>query len=230
MGILLYFVISRHIKALLLYGAMLWYCVGMVKMHETEKTMTAQEYVVHSNRPKGSKGLIERKQVEVVRGRPSQYKEEYINDVRVYLDGCNDRYEEFIKARTERGDTFGQRLKVDLPTRTGVATYIGTTQETLTKWGKLHPVFLAVLKEVDQEQRTRLLNNGLSKAYDPTICKLLLASNHGISDKIEVEHSFSVKDLVEGQENREAVAWDDSSSHLQGLQEASPDEEEEDVI
>ena len=191
-------------------------------MHQSVATMTAQEFIEHSERPKGSKGLIKKKPQVVVMGRPTDYRDTMPDQVNVYLAQCNDRYEQYLKAKTERGDTYGHRLKVDLPTRTGVALYLGTVETTLTVWAKQYPIFNAALKSVDHEQRERLLNNGLSKAYDPTICKLLLAANHGISDKTVIEHQFTIKDMVEQREEVETVAWDKADLHLQGLAEAVP--------
>jgi len=162
------------------------------------------------------------------KGTPSLYRDTFPQLANKYLSECNDRFEQFLKARTERGDTFGERLKVDLPTRTGLAVYLGVTEHTLQQWGKLHNTFLIALKAIDYEQKERLLNNGLSKAYDPTICKLLLAANHGISDKQVVEHQFTIKDMVEQREEVATVAWDDASAHLTGLAEAAPVEEESD--
>jgi len=105
-------------------------------------------------------------------GRPSEYKDEYNELVDDYLQDCIDSYDN------------GKR-EVKLPTVGGFALMIGVNKQTLYNWGAEHPEFLDSLNKIVEEQQNRLINQGLAGNYNSTIAKLILSSNHGMSEKTE---------------------------------------------
>lgn len=135
------------------------------------------------------------------KGRPSEYKEEYIEKVDEYLAICEDEYLKVVKqANAEKGyEMFDERLKVNLPTHEGFALFIDVNPTTLYEWEKKHPLFSKALARIKSKQRGRLIDMGLSGEYNSTIAKLILSSNHGMSEKQIVDNtikgSISLTDL-----------------------------------
>ena len=127
-------------------------------------------------------------------GRPTEYKEEYIEMVDEYLSENFDTYDDATR-----------KLKVKLPTMEGFSTFIEVNRDTLYEWGKVHPKFSDALSEIKKEQQKRLLNMGLSGEYNSTIAKLILSSNHGMSEKTEIDQnikgSISLTDLFDKSRN-----------------------------
>ena len=111
--------------------------------------------------------------------RPTDYKEEYINMVEDYL------------AENEDAGA-GLKLEVKLPTIEGFAVYIGVVKSTLYEWAKKNPEFSNALARLKTEQYKRLLNSGLSGKYNSVITKLILSSNHGLSEKQIVENQVNL--------------------------------------
>jgi hypothetical protein len=112
------------------------------------------------------------------RGRPSEYKPEYCDKVDEYLA---ERQDVEVKRETEKGFTY--KVKVQLPTIEGFAIYIGVPKRTLYDWKDKYEELSHSLEKIVEEQRKRLLDNGLSGDYNSTIAKLILSSNHGMSEK-----------------------------------------------
>jgi len=112
-------------------------------------------------------------------GRPTKYKEEYLDSVTEYLNECVDNYKE---------------KKVLLPTIEGFARFIGVNKTTLYEWCKDNEDFSNALDNIKVEQQTRLINNGLADTYNSTIAKLILSSNHGMREKSDV--TTNDKDLI----------------------------------
>jgi len=123
------------------------------------------------------------------RGRPTSYKEEYCNEVQNYLDLCIDVESEFHKTRGKRSDSYERKLTVKLPTIEGFALHLKVNKTSLYEWDKKYPKFSNSLDLIKTEQRNRLLNKGLSGDYNSTIAKLILSSNHGMSEKVIQELS-----------------------------------------
>jgi len=115
-------------------------------------------------------------------GRPQEYNEEVLSKAREYLDLCND---EEIEREGRTGGTV-YKLKTKLPTKGGLANYLGVHRDTLYDWSQKYPEFSDIMEEVSQEQEDRLINNGLSGDYNPTIAKLLLAK-HGYKESTETD-------------------------------------------
>lgn len=120
-------------------------------------------------------------------GRPTLYTEDMPKRVLKYLNLCQDEWEEFHKTRGEKSDSYEMRLKkVRVPSREGLAKYLKVVVNTLKNWAEEHPDFLTALNLVDQEQKERLFNEGLSGNYNPIISKLGLSANHGMRDKSDL--------------------------------------------
>jgi len=108
-------------------------------------------------------------------GRPSEYKPEYAELVDAYLEDRQDYY-----------DTETKTYKVKIPTIEGFAQFVGVNKTTLYEWEKIHEDISNALEKLRTEQKQRLLDNGLSGKYNPTIAKLVLSANHNMREKTDV--------------------------------------------
>lgn len=115
-------------------------------------------------------------------GRPTEYNQEYVSKALEYLSTCED---------TE-GDN---GLKVKIPTKGGLAYYLGVARDTLYDWSSKYPEFSDIMERLGAEQENRLINNGLSGDYNPTIAKVLL-TKHGYVDKQETDVTSAGKPLI----------------------------------
>jgi len=106
-------------------------------------------------------------------GRPSDKPNNLPEQVRAYLKECKDNFEDEVKS-------------VKLPTICGFSLKMGCSEKTIYNWAKDDPEFLQSLEDIKNEQKSRVLNEGLSGNYNSTIAKLILAANHGMSDKQEL--------------------------------------------
>lgn len=123
-------------------------------------------------------------------GRPSEYSEEILVKANEYLDSCED--EEVEKGSDERPV---YSIKVKLPTKGGLARYLGVARDTLYEWAKIHEEFSDIMEALSAEQEDKLINNGLSGDYNPTIAKVLL-SKHGYKEASEQETTLKGLDLA----------------------------------
>lgn len=123
-------------------------------------------------------------------GRPTKYRAEFIDFAQQYLICCKDVYVE-------------NRLEVQLPTIEGFASFIGVSRDTLYEWAKKHAGFSDTLESIKQLQHQRLVNSGLSGAYNSTIAKLMLCFNHGYSEKKEPlnDKITTIEQLLDAIEN-----------------------------
>ncbi len=106
-------------------------------------------------------------------GRPTEYNQSFIEKSHEYLLSCED--EEIERGSEERPD---YHLNVKLPTRGGLAVYLGVSRDTLYDWASKYPEFSYIMEKLGAEQEERLIRNGLSGDYNPTIAKVLL-TKHG---------------------------------------------------
>lgn len=109
-------------------------------------------------------------------GRPTLYSEVMVAKAKEYLASCHD---EEIEKGTEDRPVYG--LKVKLPTKGGLAIYLGVSRDTLYEWAKDYKDFSDIMEAVGAEQEDKLINNGLSGSYNSTIAKVLL-TKHGYRD------------------------------------------------
>lgn len=106
--------------------------------------------------------------------RPTEYKEEYVEMVDAYIQGCADKYDEEKK-----------EYLVQLPTVEGFALFVGHHKDTIYEWVKIHPKFSDAIDKIKNHQLNKLINKGLSGKYNATIAKLLLSGNHNIREKTD---------------------------------------------
>lgn len=118
------------------------------------------------------------------RGRPTEYKEEYIDMAEHYLADCEDTV-------TERG-----KIQVRLPTTDGFARFLGVARSSLYLWEKSHPDFSDALDKIRNEQQERLVNMGLSGDYNSTIAKLVLSANHNMREKTDTDITTAGEKIV----------------------------------
>jgi len=117
-------------------------------------------------------------------GAPTKYKKKYIELVEEYLKITIDE----IKQKTAKNKDGGRiskylSLKVNLPTLEGYSQYINADIDVMMIWAKKEPKFKRALNKITREQKRRLLNSGLSGAYNPVIAKLILSANHGMNER-----------------------------------------------
>src|SRR3990167_2228111 len=118
-------------------------------------------------------------------GRPTEYSEEYIKKIDEDLESRQDESVSMVKqSNEEKGyEMYENKLKVKLPTIEGFARFIDTDKGLLYDWEKIYPEFHHALSKIRVEQFERLINAGLSGDYNSNIAKLILSSNHGMSEK-----------------------------------------------
>lgn len=99
-------------------------------------------------------------------GRPIEYNEEYVVKAKKYLQSCIDDIEKKV---------------VKIPSKGGLAIALGIARDTLYDWAEKYEDFSDIMEAMGAIQEERLLNNGLSGVYNPTIAKVLL-TKHGYRD------------------------------------------------
>lgn len=123
-------------------------------------------------------------------GRPTEYNDQILVRARDYLRQCEDtdrEVDEEMEAQPHGGSLKRNReskLNVKIPTKGGLARYLGVHRDTLYEWSKVHSEFSDVMDELGAEQEDRLINKGLSGDYNPTIAKVLL-TKHGYREGID---------------------------------------------
>jgi len=135
-------------------------------------------------------------------GRPSEYKPEYVEKV-----------DEYIQLSLKQNKT-----TTELPTLVGLAIYFDKVVNTLKNWGKEHPEFLTALRKLQAYQKRELINRGLLGTYNSTIAKLILSSNHGMTERIDqtsgdepMREPLTVEEMIKRlkaiQESGDGIDW-----------------------
>lgn len=136
---------------------------------------------IGSNKP-----IVEQKPERHPGGRPLTYSEEILTRAREYLDMCEDEEEQQLSGLSVKGtELYKSKVKVNLPSKGGLAYYICVSRDTLYEWAKSYPEFSDIMEELSAKQEKHLINKGLSGDYNPTIAKVLL-TKHGYIDKSDV--------------------------------------------
>lgn len=118
-------------------------------------------------------------------GRPPVYSDEILLKAQEYLHNCQDEEVQVVKQSSEKYEMFDNKLKVKIPTKGGLAVALGVSRETLYAWAKEKPIFSDIMEQLGAIQEERLINNGLSGDYNPTIAKVLL-TKHGYREGTDV--------------------------------------------
>lgn len=120
-------------------------------------------------------------------GRPTDYSKEIQKKAENYLLECEDEEVQQTVGLSAKGtELYKTKLNVNLPTIEGLSAYLKVNRDTLYEWAKHHPEFSDTLEDIKAEQAKRLVNSGLSGDYNPTIAKLMLSSNHGMSERTDI--------------------------------------------
>lgn len=98
-------------------------------------------------------------------GRPTEYKEKFIEDMAKYIEGCKDK---------------------ELPSVEGFAVMLGVSKKSIYNWSKKNKEFLHALEYLKTVQCRNLMNGGLLGAYNSTIAKLILSANHNMREKSDL--------------------------------------------
>lgn len=75
-----------------------------------------------------------------------------------------------------------------IPSAPRLSRKLGVTKSTLYEWASKHPEFSDLLDDMNAEQESTLLEQGLLGEYNSNIVKLVLGK-HGYSDKTEQDIS-----------------------------------------
>lgn len=142
------------------------------------------------------------KKKEKKNGRPPKYNpkyatEEYVNG---FISYCrvNSEPEVTMPDDIEEGMIVKPiiRKRLMLPTIERFAKYIGVHFDTLYDWADKNKKFSESLSRIKEEQKEWLFDNGLLGEYNPVIAKLILSSNHGMSDKVDQKTTIEDKNGV----------------------------------
>lgn len=133
-------------------------------------------------------------------GRPTKFDETIKDKVQDYLDSCVD----IAPYRDDEGQMTDR--KVSIPTVEGFARYIGVNKTSLYEWKSLaeqeinddmtdeevlaiqkYQMFSNSLDQIVEEQKRKLIENGLAGNYNSTIAKLILSSNHGMAENTKAD-------------------------------------------
>lgn len=132
--------------------------------------------------------------------RPSKRDESFIEKAYEYIDQCIDEPFKLVKSEStsNRWESTSRenKLRVKLPSIEWFGLYIGVAKSTLQEREKLHPKFSVALGDIKEAQREKLISNGASGIYNPTITKLLLSHNHGIKETTVQEHTWKDGDPI----------------------------------
>jgi hypothetical protein len=115
-------------------------------------------------------------------GRPTEYSEEIVSKTNKYIDSCVDEIENYHKTQGNKSDSYERIVNVKIPTIEGLAVYLKIGRTTVYEWIEKFPEFACIIEQLRATQADRLLNNGLSGNYNPTIAKVLL-TKHGYRDE-----------------------------------------------
>jgi len=115
-------------------------------------------------------------------GRPTKYNQEMYDNAMYYIANF-------------KTISIGNASNAVVPTAAGLAIYLGVNKSTLYAWADEHDEFSNTLDFLNDMQEYELTNNGLSGKFSGVITKLML-SNHGYSEKTEVENKSPPTQIV----------------------------------
>lgn len=119
-------------------------------------------------------------------GRPTKYNDQVVPKTLKYIEQCEDHFYDYVRSESDKGSTQEQKVWANIPTVEGLALEIGVHVDTLYEWAKHHPRFSEALRALVSKQKKMLIRGGLSGYYNPTIAKLVLSANHGMTERTDV--------------------------------------------
>lgn len=132
-------------------------------------------------------------------GRPTKYSEKMVEMAWDYIESCTDDIYNYVTGEsvsTSGGSkSWQQKVKVKLPTFEGLCLKLQIDDSTAYAWAEKYPQFSVTLSTLKRKQKEMLIAGGISGLYNPLITKLVLASNHGMSDKQEIDHTSKGKQI-----------------------------------
>jgi len=105
------------------------------------------------------------------KGRPSKFKEEYIEKAIEYA------------------------YKDALPSVEGLAIKLKVVKSSLYEWAKRNEDFSNALKVIKQNYQQKLIIGGLTGDYNSAFAKFLLSAQHGLTETSNIDHTSNGKDL-----------------------------------
>lgn len=100
-------------------------------------------------------------------GRPTKYNATMLKKAQEYLTGYDG----------------------PIPSVAGLSLFLGVSKSTVYLWAQDNKQFSDALDDIKSRQEVLLLQGGLTNVYNATIAKLIMATNHGYSDKQQTELS-----------------------------------------
>jgi DNA-packaging protein gp3 len=122
-------------------------------------------------------------------GRPTKYTQDMVDQAYDYIDGGYEVLQHVI------------------PSVAGLAEVLGVGKATLYVWAKDNQEFQDALADLARKQERVLTAGGLAGQYNPAITKLILATNHGYSEKQQIEHKGSIQHTQSDTETARRIAY-----------------------
>ena len=143
--------------------------------------------------------------------------------------GKTDKWEDWIEEWKQITiDVYNEgKLKVKLPTISSLSLFLNdkikndksidvdclsnVTMEMYGRGDNPKPEFFNALVWIKNEQKERLLNSGLSGAYNSTIARLVLSTNHGFHEKSENDQNVKIVKMGDITLNGEKLEFETDS-------------------
>lgn len=119
-------------------------------------------------------------------GRPSKYTAAIQKKADEYLGTCGNEFWDYDKTVGEKSNSYERKVNITLPTIEGLARYLNVSRSTVYLWAEDNTTFSDTLEDILAEQKRMVLEHSLNGDYNSTIAKLILASNHGMTDRTDV--------------------------------------------
>ena len=122
--------------------------------------------------------------------RSTYVENDVLPKVKEYIDSCKDTFE--VKSI---GQKVYEEKTVRLPTAYGLAKHLDISVKTLGRWRAKYENFGEAVEDMLGLQGDKLINNGLSGKYNPVITKLMLSTNHGMTERVNNDLTSGGKEL-----------------------------------
>ena len=122
------------------------------------------------------------------RWQPTKYNKKYIGYIYDYLDSCKIEEERRLTwiNNKQQAETYEYKAKVILPTIEWYCIMYDIPRRTVYEWRDKHEDFSHTLEEISKYQKEYLIRHSLEWTINSNITKLLLNSNHGMTEKKDI--------------------------------------------